>query len=100
MGHTFAVFQSYGTWPESIDFWEMSCSTGAIVEASCLRTPGYSPSGPIAMWIFRSLSSFNTPSTDIWDVQVFCQGLRLGKSEGLYVENTELNCLLRISALS
>ena len=106
MGHTFAVFQSDGTWPESIDFWKMSCSIGAIVGASCLRTLGCSSSGPIALWIFRSLSSFSTPSTDIWMSLIsgmcrfFCQGLRLGKSDGLSVENTELNCLLRISALS
>ena len=61
--------------------------------ASCLPL-GCSPSGPIALWKCRSLSSSNPISRyldviDIWDVQgFFCEGLRLGKSDGLSAENT------------
>ena len=46
MGLTLACFQSDGTRPVAIDFWNIRCKEGVIVDARCFSTCGCRLSGP------------------------------------------------------
>ena len=65
MGDTFASFQIWESFPESSDFWKITCNIGASSAWRVCRTMGLNWSGPAALWGFRDLSSFSMPFTEI-----------------------------------
>ena len=65
MGDIFASFQIWGSFPESTDFWKITCSMGASSAWRVCRTMGLNWSGSAALWGFRDLSSFSMPFTKI-----------------------------------
>ena len=73
MGDTFASFQIWRSFPESSDFWKITCSIGASSAWRVCRTMGFNWSGPFALWWFRDLSSFSVPLTEIciWGIWLY-----------------------------
>ena len=65
MGVTHALVQSWGTWPESSDFWKSTERNRAISLLRFFKTMGLMESGPDALLGFRLQSSFMMPGTDI-----------------------------------
>ena len=65
MGMTHALVQSWGTWPESSDFWKSTERNNAISLLRFFKTMGLMESGPVALLGFRLQSSFIMPGTDI-----------------------------------
>ena len=59
--HIFALSQSSGNVPVSIDFWKITVKLGAIWLAHSLRIRLCIPSGPDAFDKFISWGSFSTP---------------------------------------
>ena len=123
-GHTFASFQSLGTRPVSRYLWNITTNMGAITSLSFLSTSGFSSSGPVALWGFKSFNSFMIPTSDTlisgitgW-LFIFLAGTdlvsslpvstrsgtaicaRLLSAKGVLGVKTDWNWQLRISALS
>ena len=65
MGVTHALVQSWGTWPESSDFWKSTERNRAISFLRFFKTMCLMESGPDALLGFRLQSSFMMPGTDI-----------------------------------
>ena len=64
IGHIFAQDQSWGTVPESKDFWKIAVMIGVISFLSYLRTIGLISSGPAALCGLSSFKSFSTPLSE------------------------------------
>ena len=63
--NTFASSQIWRSFPESSDFWKITCNIGASSAWRVCKTMGMNWSGPAALWGFRDLSSFSLPFTEI-----------------------------------
>ena len=75
MGDTFASFQIWGSFPESSDFWKITFSIGASSAWRVCWTMGLNWSGTAALWVFRDLSSFSVPFTEICISGIWLYGL-------------------------
>ena len=65
LGLRHALVQSWGTWPESSDFWKSTERNRAISLLRFFKTMGLMESGPGALLGFRLQSGFMMPGTDI-----------------------------------
>ena len=64
MGTTLAFFHPYGKMLWLIEAWKSTVRTGASSSDNVFRSLGETPSGPVALWIFRPFSNIFTPSVD------------------------------------
>ena len=90
----FALSQSSGSNPVSIDVWKMAVSPGAISDAHSFSILFGIPSGPDAFDGFTSLSSFSRPLVVIIScgIDSLMYFVVLGIDVDLSIVNTDLNC--------
>ena len=98
----FALSQSSGSVPVSIDFWEITVKLGVIWLAHSLRIRLGIPSGPDAFDGFMSWSSFSTPFSLMVS---FGMGSSMclvvcGMAVDLSMVKTDLTCWINISAFA
>ena len=98
----FALSQSSGSVPVSIDFWKITVKLGVIWLAHSLRIRLGIPSGPDAFDGFMSWSSFSTPFSLMVS---FGMGSSMclvvcGMAVDLSMVKTDLTCWINISAFA